>query len=78
MMDPTFPLVPIVNMLSIPFVLIPLCTSIRQRQNVGVVMYATWVCIRCLTVGVNTIVWRDDFDVRIPVWCDISELYVFP
>ena len=73
MMDPTYPLVPIINFLSIPLVILPLFTSIRQRQNVGVMIYAAWVAIRCLTVGVNTIVWKDNYDIRIPVWCDISE-----
>ncbi|KAH8108401.1 GPCR fungal pheromone mating factor [Phellopilus nigrolimitatus] len=70
-MDPSYPLLPLVNFLCAFLVLLPL-RSLFTHWNTGVWMYAVWVSLSCLAHAVNAIVWRDNADVVAPVWCDIS------
>lgn len=74
-MDPTYPLLPIVNWIAFVLVLLPLTTSIRRAWNVGVISFSLWIASQCLFRGVNTIVWADNVNNIAPVWCDISKLY---
>ena len=71
-MDPTFPLVPVANLLAFLLVLIPLITTVHKQWNTGVCMYAIWVGTMALIRGINTIVWADNARIVAPVWCDIS------
>lgn len=74
-MDPTYPLVPIANVIAFFLCLAPLLTGLMRRSwNVGVIMYALWVAVESLTTAVNTIVWSDNVKNVAPVWCDISKL----
>ena len=75
-MDPTYPLVPIANLLSVVLMLLSLFSlSLRFRSvgqvNVGVLVLGIWLLIDVLWVGVDTIVWAKHARPIIPVWCKI-------
>ncbi|KAI0309274.1 pheromone A receptor-domain-containing protein [Amylostereum chailletii] len=72
-MDPTYPLVPIANLLSAFLVLLALLSNgVRQSWNTGVTMFGFWIFVVAVCIGVNTIVWSDNTNNSAPVWCDIS------
>lgn len=75
-MDPTFPLVPIANLLACILVLIPLLHVVSRSWNTGVYVFALWTFLSSLSYAVNTIVWANDVKDRAPVWCDICEYAV--
>lgn len=70
--DPTYPLVSVMNLLASILVLIPLPWFIAH-WNAGACAYALWISLDCLRTGVNTIIWADNTNPTIPVWCDISK-----
>lgn len=72
-MDPTYPLVPIANIIGCALVLIPLFHMVTRSWNTGVYVFAFWVFLSCLSFTVNTIVWSNDANDKAPVWCDICE-----
>lgn len=72
-MDPTYPLVPIANFTSFFLVVLALLVTAGRPWNIGVCMFAIWTALSCAITAVNTIVWKDNFDIVAPVWCDISE-----
>ena len=72
-MDPTYPLVPIANFICLFLVTLALFVTAGRPWNIGVCMFAIWTALSCLITGVNTILWRDNFDNVAPVWCDICE-----
>ena len=74
-MDPTFPLAPIVNFLSAILALLPLFTNALHSGslNIAIVAFAVWTSVECVTTGVNSIIWSDNVNNLVPVWCDISE-----
>lgn len=74
-MDPTYPLIPIVNFLSFVLVVLPLLTKFRRAWNTGVCMLAIWIAVETFTNGVNSIVWSDNVKNVAPTWCDISKLF---
>ncbi|KAI0316297.1 pheromone A receptor-domain-containing protein [Amylostereum chailletii] len=72
-MDPTYPLVPVVNLIAASLMLLTiLITSLRQHWNTGVFMLCLWLSIWSLDQSVDTVVWSDNADNKAPVWCDIS------
>lgn len=75
-MDPTYPLIPILNLLSCALVLLPLLTMFHQGWNTptGVCMLALWIAVETFITGVDAIVWSDNVEDVTPVWCDISKL----
>ncbi|KAI0315607.1 GPCR fungal pheromone mating factor [Amylostereum chailletii] len=71
-MDPTYPLVPVVNILSAVLISLTLLASALGRSaNAGVVMLGIWLLIVAIWLGADTIVWARDARVVIPVWCKI-------
>ncbi|KAI0314639.1 GPCR fungal pheromone mating factor [Amylostereum chailletii] len=71
-MDPTYPLVPVANLLSAFLVFMSLLArSMRQSWNAGVWMLGLWLFVQVLTVGVDTIAWSDNLEDLAPIWCDI-------
>lgn len=70
-MDPSYPLVPVLNLVCCVLVLITVSTVIRQSWNTGVCLFGAWIFISTLTSGVNEIVWHDNIRNVAPVWCDI-------
>ncbi|KAI0317113.1 pheromone A receptor-domain-containing protein [Amylostereum chailletii] len=71
-MDPTYPAVPVVNLLAAFFAFLSLLTSVRQSWNVGLLMLCLWLLSVTLIDGVEGLVWSSDSDNKAPVWCDIS------
>ncbi|KZV75247.1 fungal pheromone STE3G-protein-coupled receptor [Peniophora sp. CONT] len=72
-LDPTFPLYPIVCVLSsISLLLVLMTTFVRQSWNLGVAFLCFWLPIETLILAVDTIVWADNADVKLYVYCDIA------
>ncbi|KAI0318549.1 pheromone A receptor-domain-containing protein [Amylostereum chailletii] len=72
-MDPTYPLVPVVSLVSAFLVLLSLLSlSMRQSWNTGVWMLGVWLFLAGIINGVDTIVWADNVRDVAPVWCDIA------
>lgn len=72
-MDPTYPLVPVANIISLVLVLVTFLVNVRESRLVGVWMYVLWVGVMALIHSVNFIVWSDNANDVAPVWCDISQ-----
>ena len=71
--DPTYPLYPIANIISATMLLLVLLTSfIRQSWNLGVTFLCFWLLLENLTNGVNAVIWSDNADVKLYVYCDIG------
>ena len=71
--DPTYPLYPIANFLAAFMLLLVLLTSfVRQSWNFGVALLCFWLFFENLTNGINAIVWSDNFDIKLDVYCDIG------
>jgi hypothetical protein len=72
---PTYPLYPIICFLCAPLVLIMLVTNIvRQSWNLGVSFLCFWLFWELLTKGTDSILWSDNSDLKLYVYCDIGEL----
>ncbi|VDB83397.1 unnamed protein product [Peniophora sp. CBMAI 1063] len=70
--DPTYPLLPIACFLSSAMLLLVLLTSfIRQSWNLGVAFLCFWLFWENLTLGINHIIWSDNADIKLYVYCDI-------
>ncbi|KZV74015.1 fungal pheromone STE3G-protein-coupled receptor, partial [Peniophora sp. CONT] len=70
--DPTYPFYPIVCIVSAGLLLLVLFTSfIRQSWNLGVAFLCFWLFFENLTEGVNSIIWADNADIKLYVYCDI-------
>lgn len=72
-MDPTYPLIPIVNFLACILVLASMSKGMFQSWNVGACSFAIWVTTISFTTAVDSILWADNVENLAPVWCDISE-----
>ncbi|KZV63365.1 fungal pheromone STE3G-protein-coupled receptor [Peniophora sp. CONT] len=70
--DPTYPLYPIACILAAVMLLLVLLTSfIRQNWNLGVAFLCFWLFWENLTFGINAIIWFDNADVKLYIYCDI-------
>ena len=76
-MDPTYPLVPVVNIF-FAFLLLLLLPWRLNSWSIALQIYTIWLTVLCLCRGVNSIIWKDNVDDIAPIWCDIGEAYVFP
>lgn len=73
--DPTYPLYSVACIISALMLLPVLLTRlIRQSWNVGVASLCFWLFFENLTGGIDAIVWRDNADVKLYVYCDIGKL----
>ncbi|KAJ7226850.1 pheromone A receptor-domain-containing protein [Mycena pura] len=77
--DPTYPLYPILCIVSAVFMFLILSHSfIRQSWNLAVTLLCIGLFLDNLTHGINAVVWRDNADIKVPVYCDIiSRLQFF-
>ncbi|KAJ7587532.1 pheromone A receptor-domain-containing protein [Mycena floridula] len=77
--DPTYPLYPILCIVSAFFMFLILSHSfIRQNWNLAVTLLCVGLFLDNLTHGINAVAWRDNADIRVPVYCDIvSRLQFF-
>ncbi|KZV59815.1 hypothetical protein PENSPDRAFT_694820 [Peniophora sp. CONT] len=72
MIDPTYPLYPIASILSAIGLLLVLLTSfVRQSWKLGVALLCFWLFLDNLTTAINAIIWSDNADVKLLVYCDI-------
>ncbi|KAI0314140.1 GPCR fungal pheromone mating factor [Amylostereum chailletii] len=71
-MDPTYPLVPILNFVAAFLTLLPLLINPKMLRNVGVTMLAIWLLSLEIIQGVDAVVWSDHANDVAPVWCDIA------
>ncbi|VDB86696.1 unnamed protein product [Peniophora sp. CBMAI 1063] len=71
-LDPTYPLHPIGCLLAALMLLCVMLTSfIRQKWNRGVAFLCFWLFFENLTLGIDGIIWADNADVKLYVYCDI-------
>ena len=71
--DPSYPLLPIASVLAATMLLLVLLTaSVRQQWNFGVALLCFWLLLQNATGAVNTVLWSDNADVRLYVYCDIG------
>lgn len=76
-MDPTYPLLPVAYIVSATLLLFVLVTSaIRQAWNLGVCVLSVLLCLLNFAQGVNAIIWSDNANIHVFVWCDIGVLYL--
>ena len=77
--DPTYPLYPVANIMSGIMLLLVLMTSFaRHNWNLGVAFLCFWLFLENLTFGINAIVWSNNADIRLYVYCDIGEWHLTP
>ncbi|VDB95833.1 unnamed protein product [Peniophora sp. CBMAI 1063] len=70
--DPTYPLYPIASALASAMLLVVLVNSfIRQSWNLGVAFLCFWLFVELLTATINHVVWSDNADVKLYIYCDI-------
>ena len=60
------------NLMSALIVLISVLRQIRYG-NVGTCAFALWASSGCFIAGINAIIWNDDANDIVPVWCEFSE-----
>ncbi|KAJ7611170.1 pheromone A receptor-domain-containing protein [Roridomyces roridus] len=77
--DPTYPLYPTLCIVSAFFMFLLLTHSfIRRTWNLAVTLLCIGLFLDNLTHGINAVVWRDNADIKVPVYCDIvSRLQFF-
>ena len=69
----TYPLHPIVCIISVIMLSLVLLTSfVRQRWNFGVASLCFWLLLELLLAVINAIVWSDNGDIKLYVYCDIG------
>ncbi|KZV71174.1 fungal pheromone STE3G-protein-coupled receptor, partial [Peniophora sp. CONT] len=70
--DPTYPLYPIACILASVMLFLVLTTSfVRQSWNLGVTFLCLWLCFELLAGAVDAIIWSDNADIKLYVYCDI-------
>jgi hypothetical protein len=73
--DPTYPLFPIFCITCAALMLSVLTTSlVRQSWNLGVMFLCFWLFWELLTEGINAVIWSDNMEIKLYVYCDIGEL----
>ena len=69
------PELPLFAFLTAILVLIPVPWHWRAR-NVATLAIIAWLFVVDVIFGVNSLVWAGNVNNPIPVWCDISALYI--
>ncbi|VDB95535.1 unnamed protein product [Peniophora sp. CBMAI 1063] len=70
--DPTYPLYPLVCLVgAILLLLVFISGFLRQSWNLGVTFLCFWLFFENLTYAANTIIWSDNADVKLYIYCDI-------
>lgn len=67
-----YPITPIGNFIGFVLALLPLLSQIR-KLSLGVWGYAIWIAMATFHKFVNTIIWHNNVNIVVPVWCDIGE-----
>ena len=45
---------------------------VRQGWNLGITFLCFWLCIENLSNGIDAVIWSDNADVKLYVYCDIG------
>ncbi|KAI0031602.1 GPCR fungal pheromone mating factor, partial [Vararia minispora EC-137] len=70
--DPSYPLLPIASITCATLLFLLLAKNIvRKSYNLGVTLLSFWLFWELLTLGINAVVWADNANVRLTVYCDI-------
>ncbi|KZV69630.1 fungal pheromone STE3G-protein-coupled receptor [Peniophora sp. CONT] len=70
--DPTYPLFSVASLIAATMLLLVLLNSfIRQSWNLGVIFLCFWLFLEDLTSAIGTIIWSDNADIKLYVYCDI-------
>ncbi|KZV61584.1 hypothetical protein PENSPDRAFT_643237 [Peniophora sp. CONT] len=70
--DPSYPLLPMATFVSALMLLLVMLTNIvRQSWNLGVTFLCFWLFVEHVTDGTNFIIWSDNADVKLWIYCDI-------
>ena len=74
-MDPTFPLVPLLNFICAILTLSPLYVhTFRSKSwNIPIFAISLWTSVECIITGVNATIWSNNVQDVAPVWCDICK-----
>ena len=77
--DPTYPLYPLSCILAATLLLLVLTTNlVRQSWNLGIGFLCFWLFLETLTNGVDAVLWSDNADIKLHVYCDIGEPCLLP
>ena len=60
---------------SIILALVLLTSFIRQSWNLGVAFLCFWLLAENVTAAINSIIWVDNADIKLPVYCDVGEYF---
>jgi hypothetical protein len=72
--DPTYPLFPITAIVCAACMFLVLTTSfVRQSWSLGVLFLSFWIFWELLFNGINAVIWSDNADIKLLVYCDIGE-----
>lgn len=72
--DPTYPLNPVANIIAAALLsLVLLSNAVRRSWNLALAFLCFWLFLEALTNGIGGIIWADNADVKLYVYCDISE-----
>ncbi|OSD03756.1 B mating type pheromone receptor [Trametes coccinea BRFM310] len=66
-----YPILPISAFIGAVLVLVPVPSHWRAR-NYATVSLVAWLFILDVIYGINSIVWRDNVEIKLLVWCDIT------
>ncbi len=67
-----YPITPIGNFIGFILALLPLILQIR-KLSLAVWAYSIWIAVICFEIFVDTIIWHNNDNIVVPVWCDIGE-----
>ncbi len=67
-----YPITPIGSFIGTVLALLPLFSQIR-RLCLAVWGYAVWLAIINFQTFVNTVIWHDNVNMVVPIWCDIGQ-----
>ncbi|KZV72023.1 hypothetical protein PENSPDRAFT_684048 [Peniophora sp. CONT] len=75
--DPTYPAFPVVSLLAASLLLVILLSSfVRQSWNLGVAFLCFWLFFENLTFAINAVIWSDNADVKLYIYCDIASTHL--
>ncbi|VDB95841.1 unnamed protein product [Peniophora sp. CBMAI 1063] len=71
--DPTYPLYPVACALSAAMLLLVLLVNFTRSSswNLGVQFLCFWLCLENATSAANAIIWADNAEIKLYVYCDI-------
>lgn len=67
-----YPITPIGNFIGAILALLPLLSQVR-KLSLAIWGYSIWIALYCFSMFVNTVIWHDNVNIVVPVWCDIGE-----